>query len=186
MSVVLPIVDGYLREARHLWRKLARASGNCLFTFAESCTGGLLASFVTSVPGVSSVFPGSLVTYSNEEKRNLLSVSGYTLERFGAVSAECATEMARGALERFGTIVAVSVTGVAGPDGGSAEKPVGTVWFAAAHRDGTVRLRHGFYPGRGRRQTQERAVMSALGMLIVALRYEVAKMPDAPTGSPKF
>ena len=183
MGVTSIAIDGYLRESADLWRRLActsvyEASGNYLFTFAESCTGGLLASYVTSVPGVSSVFPGSLVTYSDEAKRGLLSVSGDTLERFGAVSAECAAEMARGALERFGTLIAVSVTGVAGPDGGSAEKPVGTVWFAAAHQDGTLRLRHGFYPYRRRRQTQERAVMSALDMLIVALRYEAAKFFD--------
>jgi PncC family amidohydrolase len=182
MGVVVPIINGYLREAEYLWRKLARtvhaASGNYLFTFAESCTGGLLSSFVTSVPGVSSVFPGSIVTYSNEAKRGLLDVSGDTLERFGAVSAECAAEMALGALERFGTLAAISVTGVAGPGGGSAEKPVGTVWLAAAHRDGTMRVRHGFYPGRKRRQTQERAVVSALGMLIVALRHEAAKKFD--------
>jgi PncC family amidohydrolase len=180
MSAARPIIGGYLAYAARLWRKFTGDTGseNYLFTFAESCTGGLLASFVTSVPGVSSVFPGSLVTYSNEAKRVLLAVSGDTLERFGAVSAECAAEMALGALERFGTLVAVSVTGVAGPGGGSAEKPVGTVWFAAAHRDGTMRLRRGFYPGRGRRQTQERAVISALGMLIGALRHEAAKMPD--------
>jgi PncC family amidohydrolase len=183
MGAIFTFIDGYLNEAASLWRWIERASryadsGNYLFTFAESCTGGLLASYVTSVPGVSSVFPGSAVTYSNEAKRDLLTVSGDTLARFGAVSAECAAEMARGALERFGTLAAVSVTGVAGPGGGSAEKPVGTVWFAAAHRDGTMRLRHGFYPGRKRRQTQERAVMSALGMLIVALRHEAAKTID--------
>ncbi|MDR0764541.1 MAG: CinA family protein [Synergistaceae bacterium] len=179
MSATLPVIDEYLREAARLWRELASMSGeNYLFTFAESCTGGMLASFVTSVAGVSSVFPGSLVTYGNEAKRDLLAVSGDTLERFGAVSAECAVEMARGALERFGTLVAVSVTGVAGPGGGSTEKPVGTVWFAAAHRDGATRLRRGFYPGRGRRQTRERAVVSALGMLIVALRREAAKTID--------
>jgi PncC family amidohydrolase len=183
MSAAFPDIDGYLKEAAYLWRRLAStsryaASGHYLFTFAESCTGGLLASYVTSVPGVSSVFPGSAVTYSNEAKRGLLAVSGDTLDRFGAVSAECAAEMASGALERFGTIVAVSVTGVAGPDGGSAEKPVGTVWFAAAHRDGWMRLRRGFYPGRNRHQTQERAVMSALDMLTRAMRHEAAKFFD--------
>jgi PncC family amidohydrolase len=180
MSAAASIIDGYLADAARLWRELARAGGtdggHYLFTFAESCTGGLLASFVTSEPGVSSVFPGSLVTYSNEAKRALLAVSGDTLERFGAVSAECAAEMALGALARFGVLVAISVTGVAGPDGGSAEKPVGTVWFAAAHRDGTMRLRRGFYPGRARRQIQERAVASALDMLIGALRREAAKI----------
>jgi PncC family amidohydrolase len=179
MSAPPPVIGEYLREAARLWSELGgAASGNCLFTFAESCTGGLLASYVTSVPGVSSVFPGSLVTYGNEAKRSLLGVSAGTLERFGAVSAECAAEMARGAMERFGTLVAVSVTGVAGPGGGSAEKPVGTVWFAAAHRDGAMRLRHGFYPGRDRRRTRERAAASALSMLICALRREAAKTPN--------
>jgi nicotinamide-nucleotide amidase len=127
---------------------------------------------------VSSVFPGSIVAYSDEAKRELLAVSGNTLGRFGAVSAECAAEMACGALERFGTLVALSVTGVAGPGGGSAEKPVGTVWFAVAHSDGTVRLRRGFYPGRNRRQTRKRAAVSALDMLLGALRYEAAKFFD--------
>ena len=183
MGAAFTAIHGYLNEAASLWRKLARtsmyaASGSYLFTFAESCTGGLLASYVTSVPGVSSVFPGSAVTYSNEAKRDLLTVSGDTLARFGAVSAECAAEMARGAMARFGTLVAVSVTGVAGPGGGSAEKPVGTVWFAAAHRDGMMRLRHGFYPRRKRWQIQERASISALGMLIIALRHESAKIFD--------
>ena len=116
---------------------------NNIFTFAESCTGGLLASAAASTAGVSAVFPGSVVTYSDKAKIELLSVAPETIERYGAVSARCAAEMARGALRLFGTVVAVSVTGIAGPGGGTPEKPVGTVWFAIAHSDGRVRLKRG-------------------------------------------
>jgi len=144
-----------------------------VFTFAESCTGGLLASSMTSLPGVSAVFPGSVVTYSNRAKMECLSVEPETLESHGAVSAQCAAEMARGALSLFDTKMAVSVTGVAGPDGGSDEKPVGTVWFAIAHSDGRMRLKRGFYPGRPRGGVQRMAVLAALGLLADGLRYEI-------------
>ncbi|MDR2780192.1 MAG: nicotinamide-nucleotide amidohydrolase family protein [Synergistaceae bacterium] len=146
---------------------------NNVFTFAESCTGGLLASAASSVAGVSAVFPGSVVTYSDRAKIEHLSVTPETIERYGAVSAHCAAEMAQGALRLFGAAVAVSVTGIAGPGGGSPEKPVGTVWFAVAHSDGRVRLKRGYYPGGGRRSTQERAAFSALVMLIGGLKYEL-------------
>jgi PncC family amidohydrolase len=140
-----------------------------VFTFAESCTGGMLAAAVTSVPGASVSFPGSVVTYSNEAKIEKLSVSPETIELRGAVSAECAAEMARGALESFGAMLAVSVTGIAGPGGGSKEKPVGTVWFALARRGGGVSLTRGFYPGHSRRAVQLRAVRSALRLLTSGL-----------------
>ncbi|MDR1511057.1 MAG: nicotinamide-nucleotide amidohydrolase family protein [Synergistaceae bacterium] len=151
------------------------ACGN-IFTFAESCTGGLLASSAASVSGVSGVFPGSVVTYSDKAKIELLSVVPETIERYGAVSAQCAAEMARGALDLFGAFVAVSVTGIAGPGGGSPEKPVGTVWFAVAHADGRIRLKRGYYPGRNRRAVRERAAFSALVMLIGGLRYEIERL----------
>jgi len=128
-----------------------------IFTFAESCTGGLLAAAMTSLPGVSAVFPGSVVTYGNVAKIERLSVAPETIEVCGAVSARCAAEMARGAMGMFGAEMAVSVTGVAGPGGGSGEKPVGTVWFAIAHSDGTLRLKRGFYPGRSRAGVQKAA-----------------------------
>jgi PncC family amidohydrolase len=146
---------------------------NNVFTFAESCTGGLLASWAASVAGVSAVFPGGVVTYGNKAKIELLSVTPETIERCGAVSAHCAAEMARGALMLFGTLMAVSVTGIAGPGGGAPEKPVGTVWFAIAHADGSVRLKRGYYPGRGRSAVRERAAFSALVMLIGGLRHEL-------------
>jgi nicotinamide-nucleotide amidase len=104
------------------------------FSCAESCTGGLIGAALTEVPGSSDVFAGSAVVYSNEAKKNLLGVEPSILDMYGAVSGECAEAMARGALARYGTSLSVAVTGIAGPDGGSPEKPVGTVWFALAFR----------------------------------------------------
>jgi len=107
---------------------------------AESCTGGLLASKLVSVPGVSQVFNRGFVTYSNEAKIEELGVSPETLEQYGAVSPETAEEMVRGLAKRAGTNAAISVTGVAGPDGGTAEKPVGLVYVSAI-LDGRVETR---------------------------------------------
>ncbi|PIT99198.1 MAG: damage-inducible protein CinA [Bdellovibrionales bacterium CG10_big_fil_rev_8_21_14_0_10_45_34] len=98
--------------------------------FAESCTGGLIASLVTQVPGSSKVFEGAVVCYSNAVKNNVLEVSENTLVKFGAVSRETALEMALGAQKVLRVDWALSVTGIAGPDGGTDEKPVGTVWMA--------------------------------------------------------
>ncbi|MDR3279375.1 MAG: CinA family protein [Synergistaceae bacterium] len=145
-----------------------------IFTFAESCTGGLLASAVTMIPGSSEVFPGSVVTYSNRAKIEMLSVTPETIEKYGAVSAQCAAEMALAALRLHAVTIAVSVTGIAGPGGGSDEKPVGTVWFAMAHSSGRMRLKRGYFPDRDRRGTQERAVIAALDLLIGGLQYELS------------
>lgn len=141
-----------------------RDSGR-LFTFAESCTGGLAAFCVTSVPGISEYFPGSAVTYGNRAKIELLGVAPETIDTHGAVSGQCAAEMACGALRLFGAEYAVSITGIAGPGGGSAEKPVGTVWFAIAGVNGVLALKKGFYPHRGRRLVRLFAARSALSML---------------------
>lgn len=97
---------------------------------AESCTGGGLAYHLTSVPGSSAWFERGLVTYSNASKQALLGVKPLTLEKFGAVSEQTACEMAEGALNQGPAQLSLAITGIAGPDGGSAEKPVGTVWFA--------------------------------------------------------
>jgi nicotinamide-nucleotide amidase len=105
---------------------------------AESCTGGLVAGAITDVAGSSGWFDRGFVTYSNEAKIDLLGVSRETLARSGAVSEATVREMAAGALSRSRADIAVAVTGVAGPAGGSPDKPVGLVWFAWAVRDGTV------------------------------------------------
>ncbi|QWR76288.1 CinA family protein [Candidatus Magnetomonas plexicatena] len=103
---------------------------------AESCTGGMIAGFLTAVPGSSQVFLGGVVAYSNDLKMKALGVSADTLENYGAVSAETALEMVRGVMELTGADLSAAVTGVAGPTGGSKEKPVGHVCFA-------VRSSHG-------------------------------------------
>lgn len=115
--------------------RLLRDSGKTL-AVAESCTGGLIAKLLTDVPGSSDYFLGGVVSYGNDAKRELLAVRRETLEEHGAVSSQAALEMARGALARFDADIAVAVTGIAGPDGGTPEKPVGTVFFALARRDG--------------------------------------------------
>ena len=103
---------------------------------AESCTGGLVAAALTEIPGSSKVLDRGFVTYSNEAKQELLGVSGDVIDAFGAVSAACAWAMAQGALKHSKADIAVSISGIAGPDGGTAQKPVGTVVFARAMRDG--------------------------------------------------
>jgi len=101
---------------------------------AESCTGGLIAAALTEIPGSSDVFQASFVTYSNEAKIGMLGVSSDVLETFGAVSIAVAWGMAQGALARSDADVAVAITGIAGPEGGTEKKPVGTVVFARARR----------------------------------------------------
>lgn len=102
---------------------------------AESCTGGMLGSLLTSVPGSSQVYAGGVVAYANEVKMRLLGVPAETLKTYGAVSAETATAMAAGACERLGASAGVAITGVAGPGGGTPEKPAGTVWFGLSVPD---------------------------------------------------
>ena len=103
---------------------------------AESCTGGLVSKLLTDIPGSSQVFWGTLVTYSNESKTELLGVSAAALNSSGAVSEEVASAMSQGLLERTPAEVVVAVTGIAGPQGGTPEKPVGTVWVSARYRQG--------------------------------------------------
>lgn len=113
---------------------------------AESCTGGLIAESLTRIPGASAVFGYGWVTYANEAKHGLLGVAWDILNEFGAVSEQTVLAMASGARERADADFAVAVSGIAGPDGGSLEKPVGTVWIAWARRDGSVHAERLLHP----------------------------------------
>src|SRR5215831_857510 len=123
--------------ARRVGSRLRRRG--LMLATAESCTGGWIAQAVTSVAGSSDWFERGFVTYSNEAKKEMLGVRAATLSRHGAVSEEAAREMASGALKRSGAHVAIAVTGIAGPGGGTREKPVGTVCFAWATKKGAIR-----------------------------------------------
>ena len=142
-------------------------------TFAESCTGGLLAGELVGCAGASDVLRQSVVTYANEAKERILGVKRDTLDKFGAVSEECACEMALGALNISGADWAASVTGIAGPDGGTPEKPVGTVWIAVAH-DGVARARRFAFRGGDRQWIRTLSVVNALNMLRMAMIDEEA------------
>lgn len=146
---------------------------------AESCTGGQVADEIVSVAGASAVFRGGIVAYDNAIKVSLLDVSPATLERVGAVSEETAVEMARGACARLGVDVAISTTGIAGPEGGTPEKPVGLVWFALALGDGEIETRRLTFPGT-RADIRERATIAALGMIWRRLERDVRADPAVP------
>lgn len=134
-----------------------------LLATAESCTGGNIARLITALPGSSSMFEGSAVTYSNAVKQALLGVKAETLETYGAVSEQTVREMALGAQDRFHVDYAIAVSGIAGPDGGTAEKPVGLVWIAVAGR--TEIVTHQFLFGHDRAINIERSSAAALFML---------------------
>jgi nicotinamide-nucleotide amidase len=138
---------------------------------AESCTGGYISHLFTQHAGSSEVFLGGAVTYSNEMKEQLLGVKKETMEKYGAVSGEVVTEMVEGALRNFGSDYAIAVTGIAGPGGGSDEKPVGTVWIAAATKGKTQIKKFTF--GNKRIQNIERSSISAFFMLITLLKETI-------------
>ena len=131
---------------------------------AESCTGGLLAARLTERPGSSAYFAGGVVAYSNEAKIDLVGVEPDMIERVGAVSSEVAEALAEGAIDRFGADFGVGVTGIAGPDGGTDEKPVGTVCFSVVGRDGTRLTRSARLPG-GRSDVRERSTTVSLHLV---------------------
>jgi len=132
---------------------------------AESCTGGMIAALLTSIAGSSESFDRAFVTYSNQAKIDMLGVSPDMLNAHGAVSRECAEEMAIGALARSTATLVVSVTGIAGPGGGSLQKPVGLVHLGCAMRGGRVYLRELRVGDRGRHEVRLAATDSALDML---------------------
>ncbi|HVV55260.1 MAG TPA: competence/damage-inducible protein A [Mucilaginibacter sp.] len=135
---------------------------------AESCTGGYISHLITQHPGSSKVFFGGAVSYSYELKESVLGVKNETLWQHGAVSEETVTEMVQGALLNFQSDYAVAVTGIAGPDGGTPEKPVGTVWIAVANKEKTVAKK--FLFGNKRIQNIERTAIAALNMLNILLK----------------
>lgn len=157
-------MDAKLRAtAKHLL-DICRARGLRIAT-AESCTGGLVAGALTEIPGSSDVVERGFVVYSNAAKETMLGVPGATLKRYGAVSEQTAVAMAAGALKNSPADLTVSITGIAGPGGGSKQKPVGLVHFAAAARDGRSLHRRRLFGKIGRRRVRERSVMQALALL---------------------
>jgi nicotinamide-nucleotide amidase len=141
-----------------------RARGLKLAT-AESCTGGLVAGALTDIAGSSDVVDRGFVTYSNEAKQQMLGVASETLRDYGAVSRQTAQEMARGAIAHSDAQISVAITGVAGPGGGSTEKPVGLVHFAAASRGGALAHKEMRYGDIGRGEVRRKSVLQALTML---------------------
>lgn len=142
--------------------ELLKARGLTCAT-AESCTGGGIGSAITAVPGASAVYWGGVISYDNSVKHAVLGVAEETLASVGAVSSETAAQMAEGVRRLLKTDLAVSVTGIAGPDGGTPEKPVGLVWFGLATRAG-VRTEKALFTG-GRDEVRAKAVLHAIGML---------------------
>ena len=136
---------------------------NLTLSIAESCTGGNIAHLITSEAGSSAYFKGAVVAYSNEVKQDLLGVSSKTLAQYGAVSQAVVEQMALGVMLRLKTDLAGATSGVAGPGGGTAEKPVGTVWIAVCSRDKVISRK--FLFGKSRKRNIERASETALEML---------------------
>jgi nicotinamide-nucleotide amidase len=171
------------RHARHLFSlegetidsQVTRLLQGHRLGLAESCSGGLLAARITDTPGASAYMAGSVVSYSNEAKAKLLGVDPELIEEKGAVSPEVAEAMALGALERFEADVAVSITGIAGPEGGSEAKPVGYVCFNARLADGTAIAREPIIPG-GRADIRERSALVGMHLLRILLSGEEAPL----------
>ena len=155
-------------RARRLVERYA-AAGLKIVT-AESCTGGLVAGLITEIAGSSAVLERGFVVYSNEAKVGLLGVAPETLAAVGAVSAQTAREMAAGALEHSRADISVSITGVAGPGGGSAEKPVGLVHFACARRNGPVVHVERRFGDIGRSAVRRAAIEQAMELLEQAVQ----------------
>ncbi len=147
----------------------ACAARKILSATAESCTGGMIIALLTDIPGSSSMVDRGFVTYSNDAKMEMLGVSAETLAEHGAVSEETAREMAEGALERAHAGIALAVTGIAGPDGGSAEKPVGLVWFGVAVEGKPVVAEKRLFMNLGRDYIRRETVRHALEMGLEAL-----------------
>ncbi|MDH5722726.1 MAG: CinA family protein [Alphaproteobacteria bacterium] len=136
-----------------------------MLSTAESCTGGLIAAAITNRAGSSQIFDRGYVTYSNQAKQEMLSVTEDIIKNYGAVSSECASSMVEGALKNSSADLAVSVTGIAGPDGGSAEKPVGLVYFGVTSKSRGVKTFECHFKG-SRHEIRRQSVIFALETLI--------------------
>jgi nicotinamide-nucleotide amidase len=168
------MIDEELRKAAKRVLDLCRARGRRVAT-AESCTGGLVVAALTEIAGASDVVDCGFVTYSNAAKEAMLGVPAATLKRHGAVSGETATAMAAGALKHSQADFSVAITGIAGPGGGSKQKPVGLVHFAAASRDGRRLARSRHFGKIGRRRVRLRSVAEALQLLELLAQEAPAK-----------
>ena len=172
------MLDDDIVEAANRLLDICRRK-NLTVATAESCTAGLVAGTLAEVPGISSMLERGFITYSNQAKQDMLGVSARTLDTYGAVSRQTAEEMARGAVAHAPVDLAVAVTGIAGPDGGSAEKPVGLVHFAAATRSGQLVHAEKRFGDIGRAEVRKQSVLQAFRMLHDLAEGETARSPRA-------
>jgi len=168
------LIDAAILARAAILLEALRKRGWMLAT-AESCTGGLIAAALTHIAGSSDVVDRGFVTYSNEAKADMLGVSPALIASVGAVSEDVAGRMAEGALARSRAMIAVSVTGVAGPGGGSAEKPVGLVWFGTAARGGATVTEHRVFPG-NREAVRSQTVAHAFALIEARLAAAESKL----------
>ncbi len=164
------ILSASERLAEHL------LAHNASVTTIESCTGGLVGAAITALPGSSAYYPGGFVTYSNELKQCMVGVSFATLQSHGAVSAQTAMEMSIGGRRSAHADFAIAITGIAGPDGGSIEKPVGTVWICIEGPDALIDCRRFVFPG-DRDQVREQSCLHAIEMTIQAITADRVPLP---------
>ncbi len=174
-SIIPDLIFGYNQDTLEgVTGKLLREKIQTLST-AESCTGGYIAHLITSIPGSSDYYRGSTISYANEVKIKELNVKAKDIDAHGAVSEEVVRQMAAGAREKFGTDYALAVSGVAGPDGGTDEKPVGTTWIALATPESIIAKKYLFGEHRGR--NIRKSALAALNML----RVELQQIPETTT-----
>ena len=167
MTGTVEIEAGLLARAAELLD--ACRARNETVTTAESCTGGLVAATLTTIPGSSDVFERGFVTYSNSAKSEMLGVPFWLIERHGAVSEDVVRAMAGGALTHSRANLAVAITGIAGPDGGTQDKPVGLVYFAAGRRNTMIASESVLFGDLGRAEIRRRCVERALSLLLSLL-----------------
>ena len=162
-----------MRSTQQLVTEIARFAeqGNYLLATAESCTGGGVAYALTDIAGSSTWFDGGFVTYSNEAKSKMLGVRTQTLAKYGAVSEATVIEMAKGAMDRCNANLSVAISGIAGPDGGSEEKPVGMVWFAWCAEDGESSTALHYLHGDRHHVRNDAVVIALRGFLPYLKRY---------------